>query len=391
MRESIELGNLARRNAVSIDPRKFPEEIFELYSIPACDSGVPEIVEGRSIGSAKKIVQPGDVMVSRIAPHIRRSWVVPDNSGKRQIASGEWIVFSGDACHPEYLRQLLVSDPFHAKFMNTVAGVGGSLLRARPAQVYKIKIPFPSLEEQKRIAAILDKADELKAKRQQAIDELDKLQQAVFLDMFGDPDPTWPQLTIAEVALPGGEGMRTGPFGSDLLRSEFVNSGITVLGIDNVSSNHFTAGGGRYITPEKFEILKRYQVSPGDVLISIMGTCGRCAIVPDSIGTAINTKHLCCITLDIAKCLPEYLWSHFLYSHSAKRHLAANTKGAIMAGLNMGIIKRLPIPVPSLELQERYKTALAALTQQKALGNSSLADINDLVGSLQSRAFKGEL
>ncbi|MCF5439869.1 hypothetical protein GIV92_25895, partial [Pseudomonas syringae] len=84
----------------------------------------------------------------------------------------------------------------------TVAGVGGSLLRARPAEVAKIKIPLPPLPEQRRIAAILDKADALRAKRREAIAKLDQLLQSVFLEMFGDPvtNPKgWPMKFFGEV------------------------------------------------------------------------------------------------------------------------------------------------------------------------------------------------
>ena len=71
--------------------------------------------------------------------------------------------------------------------MRTVSGVGGSLLRARPAEVFKIQIPLPPLAEQKRIAGILDAADVLRAARREALRQLDTLLQSIFLDMFGDP------------------------------------------------------------------------------------------------------------------------------------------------------------------------------------------------------------
>src|ERR1035437_7546922 len=82
----------------SVDPSKFPDETFELWSIPAFDLGAPEICKGSTIGSQKKCVTPGDILLSKIVPHIRRAWVVKSNDHDcKQIASGEWITFrSGD-------------------------------------------------------------------------------------------------------------------------------------------------------------------------------------------------------------------------------------------------------------------------------------------------------
>ena len=183
----ITMGDIALRRGGSVDPKKHPIEVFELYSIPAFDAGVPEVVTGSAIGSSKKAVQSNDVMISRIVPHIRRACVVGASNGHRQIASTEWIIFRDERIWPKYLRWVLVGDVFQSAFMRTVSGVGGSLLRARPAEVFKIQVPLPPLAEQKRIARILDAADALRAKRREALAQLDTLLQSTFLDMFGDP------------------------------------------------------------------------------------------------------------------------------------------------------------------------------------------------------------
>ncbi|MCJ7871470.1 restriction endonuclease subunit S [Phaeobacter sp. J2-8] len=336
----VPLGEFMPSKIPSVNPAKFPDETFELWSIPAFDAGKPEVLLGSNIGLSKKCIEPGDVLLSRIVPHIRRSCVVSPRGSNRQIASGEWITFRGDAFDPNYLRQILVSDPFNTEFMQTVAGVGGSLLRARPEGVKQIKIPLPPLEEQKRIAGILDQADALRRLRTRALDKLNTLGQAIFHEMFvANSDPSWPTVTVEEVT----ENARTGPFGSQLLVSEFVDEGIPVLGIDNAVSNQFRWAKERYITPEKYEALKRFTVLPNDVLITIMGTCGRCAVVPDDIPISINTKHLCCLTLDSQKILPYFLQATFLHHPNVLRQLGVEAKGAVMPGMNMGIIKALKI------------------------------------------------
>lgn len=269
--------------------------------------------------------------------------------------------------------------------MATVSGVGGSLLRARPAEVAKIKIPLPPLEEQRRIAAILDKAEALRAKRREAIAKLNQLLQSVFVEMFVGKD--FPEVTVGELALARKGAIRTGPFGSQLLHSEFTDHGIKVLGIDNAVKNTFSQGDNRYISLEKYEALKRYLVYPGDVIITIMGTCGRCAVVPDTIEKSINTKHLCCITLDNKKCNPEYLHSYFLMHPLARKYLHDRSKGAIMDGLNMGIIKEMPVVCPPIDLQEKYFFIKSKIQAHKEKLISFEIEVENLNKSLQHKYF----
>ena len=126
-----------------------------------------------------------------------------------------------------------------------------------------------------------------------------------------------------------------------------------------------------------------------------MGTCGRCAIVPDDIPTAINSKHLCCITLDRRKCLPEYLHAYFLYHPAAQEFLSNQAKGSIMAGLNMGLIKKLPLVLPPIEQQGIIGTKVVEL--RDALGDlettyrRKAAALDDLKSSLLHQAFSGQL
>nr|WP_256586843.1 restriction endonuclease subunit S [Pseudomonas sp. A46] len=388
----IALEGLMLRRGGTVDPSKFLDEKFELYSIPAFDAGEPELVFGKEIGSSKQIFQPGDVLLSKIVPHIRRSWVVGPERGRRIIGSSEWMVFRSDDFDPGYLRHVLLSDPFHRQFMQTVSGVGGSLLRAKPAQVAKIEIPFPEIAEQKRITAILDKADALRAKRRKALEQLDALAQAVFIEMFSTATAQgWKEVPIELLASQEPGAIRTGPFGSQLLHSEFTDEGVAVLGIDNAVQNEFAWGESRYVSMEKYKQLSRYTVKPGDVIITIMGTCGRCAVVPQNIPLAINTKHLCCITLDQAKCLPDFLHAYFLRHPLARGYLERTAKGAIMSGLNMGIIKSMPVKLPPLELQAAFVRRIEGIRKQKAILRGHAKQLDALFSSLQHRAFRGEL
>ena len=266
------------------------------------------------------------------------------------------------------------------------AGRGGTQSNIGQADLKSWMIPLPPLDEQRRIAAILDHADSLRQRNERARNLSGSLNESIYLSMFA---ATTASATVEEVASPRRGSIRTGPFGSQLKREELIDEGVAVLGLDNVVSNEFRWGRPRFISEEKYATLARYTVLPGDVLISIMGTVGRSVVVPDGIRRSINTKHICAISTESSKMLPEFLRASFLWHPEAREHLRRQTKGSIMNGLNMGIIKSLPLPQPDLETQEKFVrlcSSAARLTK-----TSASAGFDTLFASLQARAFRGEL
>lgn len=184
--------------------------------------------------------------------------------------------------------------------------------------------------------------------------------------------------------------MRTGPFGSDLLHSEFVDSGIAVIGIDNAVHNEFTWGERRYITPEKYQKLKRYTLYPGDVIITIMGTTGRSAVIPEDIPPAINTKHLVAISLNTNLANPDFI-SYSLHSNpEIIRQIVKQGRGAIMTGLNLGIIKDLKFKLPPIELQNRFAEIIRDTGVLKQKMYSQLSQLDLQSQSLMQKSFQVE-
>jgi type I restriction enzyme S subunit len=171
----LRLGEVVARTS-NVDPSKSPAEEFELYSVPSFSDNRPEFSFGSEIKSAKQAVQSNDVLLCKIVPHINRVWVVGAKSDKRQIASGEWIVYRDHGCDPSYLRYCLTEQSFRDRFMQTVAGVGGSLMRARPSEVAEIEVPLAPLPEQRRIVS---KIDSLTGKSRRARDHLDHIPRLV--------------------------------------------------------------------------------------------------------------------------------------------------------------------------------------------------------------------
>lgn len=235
-------------------------------------------------------------------------------------------------------------------------------------------------------------AEQVKIKRLKAIETLEHLLEALFLNSFNKEEiKNYKIETVESIAFDEKGSIRTGPFGSQLLHSEFVEEGISVLGIDNAVQNKFSWGERRFITEEKYDQLKRYTVRPGDVLITIMGTCGRCAVVPDNIPTSINTKHLCCITLNTKKYLPAFLHSYFLMHPMALQYLKSRSKGAIMDGLNMGIIKDMPVPLVPIDKQQEFVKQKKNIENKIETYQRALDEADLFFKSLTQKAFEGAL
>lgn len=253
--------------------------------------------------------------------------------------------------------------------------------------IVRVEIPLPPIDEQQRIAKTLDTLSSIEVNINKKIALIEDLESSFFKNDFEQDRHSYnkQKVTIMDLVLDQKSSIRTGPFGSQLLKSEFKESGITVLGIDNVVENQFKWTNKRFISIEKYKSLSRYKVNPGDVLITIMGTCGRVCVVPEDIGIAINTKHLCAITIDENLCLPEFLRAYFLYSKISKTHIKVHTKGAIMDGLNMGIIKSLPIELPPIENQRRFVEKIIYKKRIKEKLDIKFDKFKELKGSISKK------
>lgn len=293
---------------------------------------------------------------------------------------------------PGYFWFLFVRSEYRELISNSVSGA--NINNIRNEHLDEMMVPLPPLATQCHIAKMLEQADSLRRQAHQMESALQELRRSVFLSSVGpraEGYGSWEVMEVSELASAEKNSMRTGPFGSALKHSEFVDSGIAVIGIDNAVSDQFQWRERRFISEEKYQSLKKYRVFPGDVIVTIMGTTGRSAIVPDDVPLAISTKHLATITLDLEKATPEFLKYAIQYHPLIAEQVAAQNKGAVMDGLNLGIIKKLKLPVPPLAIQQDLSRAMKALDAESETLAKNTENFEQLFNSLMQRAFKGEL
>ncbi|MFL0377632.1 restriction endonuclease subunit S [Paenibacillus amylolyticus] len=181
--------------------------------------------------------------------------------------------------------------------------------------------------------------------------------------------------------LPGSEGIKIGPFGSALKSEMLIEDGYKVYGQENLIKDDFTLGH-RFISEEKFKELEVYEITKKDVLISMMGTVGKCKVVPANIKKGIMDSHLIRIRFNENLILPEFAAYLIQDSYYIKVQIDLYSKGSIMSGLNSSIIKNLKLVLPSIEEQ---KVILKYISKKNTQLNQLVDSKNSLIDLLNQQ------
>ena len=269
--------------------------------------------------------------------------------------------------------------------MNRAAAVPG----LNREDAYRVEILLPTLEEQRRIAAILDQAETLRTQRRTALALLDSLTQSLFLDMFGDPainQKGWEVKTIEELCeVKGGKRL---PKGAEYSPTPTPHRYIRVT---NLSNGQVDQSQLLYLTPEIQKSIGRYIVNTGDVIISIAGSIGLVAPVPASLDGANLTENAAkLVQRRDGNYLPDFL-AFMLGTKAIQDQIQSHVGQVTIGKLALFRIEKLTIPLPPLPLQQTFATRIASIQALKATHRRALAALDALFASLQQRAFAGQL
>jgi type I restriction enzyme S subunit len=270
-------------------------------------------------------------------------------------------------------------------------GNGATFKEVSKKIVENFEIPLPPLETQKQIAAILEKADQLRKDCQQMEQELNSLAQSVFMDMFGDPvtNPKgWKKKPLSAL-VESTDDIKCGPFGTQLGKNEFVTSGIPLWGIKHVNTG-FKKPTHEFVTEKKFEDLKSYSIKAGDIVMTRKGNVGNCYIYPQNLETGVMHSDLLRIRPDVRKINPHFLQKQFMYSRDIEAQIQVISQGAIMAGINVTKLKSLSVLCPSLNIQEKFAATLKEIYSRNDAVKEKGDQATYLFEALMQKAFKGE-
>ncbi len=162
----------------------------------------------------------------------------------------------------------------------------------------------------------------------------------------------FPMVSIGDLAASRKGAIKIGPFGSQLKKEEMVAAGVKVYGQENVILDDFEVGSRR-ISPSKFELLKSCELQAFDVVLTMMGTIGKCSVFPRNAERGIMDSHLLRIQPDPNLATSEFLARTLMAETVVVPQISRLSHGSIMSGLSSKIVRRLEIPLPSLAEQAR--------------------------------------
>ena len=300
------------------------------------------------------------------------------NCEDQVIVSPLYVVFGiSGAVDRQYLLYYLKSD-IASMYINAYAtGSVRDILKL--TDLCKIPILLRPLDEQRKIAAVLDKISDLTDKRRRQLDKLDELVKSRFVEMFGNfLGNQGEKTTLSDVCKIITDGTHQPP--------EFVPSGIPFLFVSNIVTNEITYDAEKFISEDTYnELIKRTPIELGDILLSTVGSYGHPAI--------IKSDKRFCFQRHIAYLKPKAELVDSVYLHSAilsddvQRQIGENVKGIAQKTLNLSEIRKIKVPLPSMESQKRFAEMVTHIDKIKLQVHASLDKLEMLKKAIMQEYF----
>lgn len=287
----------------------------------------------------------------------------------------------------EYLKHLLLSPSVRNELDKLSPSTTIKTITA--PNLKSLDVPIPPLDTQRKIVAILDKAEETKRLRARANELTQTMLQSVFLEMFGDPvtNPKgWDTTPIGSVTSLISSGST--PLGGS---SVYTDHGILFIRSQNVLMNHLSKEDMVNITHETHKNMRRTWVKKGDILFNITGaSIGRVAWFNGEDDSANVNQHVCIIRPIKERIVTEFL-SYHLSMQSYQNKIMANQSGATRQAFNFSQIREFEMIAPEYSLQKQFAEAVWEVQKTQSCQKAARCKNDDLFNAIVTKAFTGEL
>lgn len=268
---------------------------------------------------------------------------------------------------------------------------GATFLQVNRGDIGELPIVLPSQPEQRRIAAVLDKADALRTKRRKALAQLDRLAQSIFVEMFGDPagaNPSFSSVPLVELALGGFQN------GAYFPKEAYSESGIEMVHMSDAFGGLVRRGQLRRVECDESDVAK-YSLEKSDLLIArrsltYEGAAKPCR-VPDGSEPLLFESSFIRIRPDLSKVSTMFLFHYLNNERVREKFVRPFVTQSTISGINQSNLAKVPVLFPPSALQRKFELALASLEGLVLEHRRSAAELDQLFVCAQGRAFRGEL
>jgi type I restriction enzyme, S subunit len=264
-------------------------------------------------------------------------------------------------------------------------GVGGAQPNISQGVIKDTRVYLPPLDEQKRIAAILDQADALRRLRQRALDKLNTLGQSIFYEMFGDGETDDKSVELSDLVEPGDKIN----YGVVQPGNESID-GVPLVRVGDLLEPDLNHKELKKISRDIEKKYKRSRLNGNEVLIACVGSIGAIALASfDLVGFNI-ARAVARVPLN-SKITNRVFVAEQLKMPRIQRYFGVETRAVAQPTLNIKQIKETKIILPRIELQNEYAQRISELSAAIKITANHLGALNFLFASLQQRAFHGDL
>jgi type I restriction enzyme S subunit len=292
------------------------------------------------------------------------------------------VLRPGSMVDPSYFAHFFKTSAYRALISRLAAGANINNLKKEDLDA--LRIPLPPLPEQRRIASILDQADQIRQAQKASTEQLDSVASAALGDLLAKSQVE-KAIELRDIA-----EIQTGPFGSLLHSEDYVIGGIPLVNPTHLLGGRIKTDSRLAVSEEKYAELAPYALQAGDVVLGRRGEMGRAASVTEAHGRLLcGTGSM--IIRPNAELVLGIVLAEIFATRKIRNSLERRAQGVTMLNLNQKIVGDTLVRVPPVRAQMRYAARLSRMEHLRSKFESRNALLDELFASLHHKAFNGEL
>lgn len=351
-------------------------------------------------------LEEGDILLTKDGS-IGKTALIENLPHEATLNNGIFLIRPLEEAYlPQYMYYILNSK-YMDDFIESITA-GSTISHLYQKDFVNFRFPLPPISEQDRIATVLSTVDEEIRQTKEIVETSEELQQGIRQHMLSkglkdhevrqtkigprkyQMPNSWEIYSIEEILADEKKSIRGGPAGGRIKKEDRTNEGYKLYFQENVINSDFSLRGD-YITEEKFRELSDMEPIPGDILVTLTGNVGECAVFPQDAERGIYESNVMRIRINQSICEPEFVSDLINESKLVEDQIISMSHGGTRKKLNNQIVKAIEIPVPPLQEQQTHIDIISEFNQKIEIEKQRKALLQELKQGLMQDLLNGKV